>query len=137
MGTELTQARDQPKHGNTDTGTTWAWDHGHGINTGMGTWAQDQHGHKINMGTGSTQGWEHGHGTQAFCNYFAARGPGAEPLASWRPGANTGMGTCTGFNHAAIIRQPGVRGRSPWQAGDPVLQEWSERSSSPCRRHGS
>jgi len=25
-----------------------------------------------------------------------------------------------GFNHTAIIRQPGVWGQSPWQAYDPV-----------------
>src|SRR5271156_6816700 len=113
-----------------------------------------EHGYAMNICMGSTQGWEYRHKMKQCNNYFPARGLGAEPLASLRPcafgrskaifkehgyGMNMSMGgnTGTGRNNAAIIRQPGVRGRSPWQAGDPVLQEWSERSSSPCRRHGS
>src|SRR5271155_2984078 len=108
-----------------DTGSTWARDqHGHGINTGTGTQAREQHGHG-NMGTGSTQAWEHRHGINMGTRSTWARDQHRD--------GNMGME----LKHFAIIRQPGVRGQSPWQAGDPVLQEWSERSSSPCRRYGS
>src|SRR5271155_3841805 len=70
---------------------------------GLGTWAQDQHGHRINTGTGSTQAWKH--------KYRSNMGTGTW---AWEQHGHRNMGT--GLKHVAIIRQPGVGGRSPWQA---------------------
>ena len=71
------------------------------------------------MGTGSTRAWEHGHRIN-----MGTRSTWA--LDQHRDG-NMGMG----LKHAAIIFQPGVRGRSPWQVGDPVpTQAWEHAQDS-------
>src|SRR5271155_868708 len=110
MGTGTTWAREYHEHGiNTGTGPTWTQEHGHGINMGTGTWARDQHGHG-NTGMGDQDGHR-----------------------------NMGMGSTgsPGFNHAAIIRLPGVRGRSPWKVGDPVpTQAWEHgHRIQPCSNY--
>src|SRR5271155_4967128 len=99
MGMRL-WARDQHGHGNMGTGSTWAQDQlGHWINTGMGTWAWDSSMQQLfsSQGSGgrapgkSETRCQHRHGNmhriEPCSNYFPARGPGAEPLASWRPSA--------------------------------------------------
>ena len=89
-------------------GYTWKWNK-HGIDMEM-RYTQDTHGHQTMMSTGSTWAWN-----EYEQRIYVEAKAHAKYSDLVKPKFNVGM-------------QPGVQGRSPWQAGDPVPQERSERS---------